>query len=80
MSLSAREAEEALARQRFVILTALRFGGVALTMVGFAIVRGVIDAPYAVGAVLAVVGVADIFVVPWLLARHWKARDEGRLK
>ena len=60
MSLSPREAEEALARQRFVILTALRFGGVALTMVGFAIVRGVIDAPYAVGAVLAVAGVADI--------------------
>jgi hypothetical protein len=80
MSLSRREAEEAEARKRFVVVTAVRFGGVALTMVGFAIVRGVIDAPYAIGAVLAVVGVIDIFVAPWLLARGWKARDRDRLK
>ena len=75
MSRSAREAAEAKARQRFIAVTAIRFAGVGLVMLGFAIVRGVIDLPYVAGAIIAVVGVADIFVVPFLLVRRWKAED-----
>jgi len=78
MSRSDREVAEALARQRFIVLTALRFGGIALIMVGFAIVRGLIDLPWAVGAVIAVIGLIDFFFVPRLVARSWKAGDDKR--
>ena len=73
MSRSDHEAAEALARQRLIILSALRFSGIALVMLGFAIVRKVIDLPWAVGAVLAVVGVLEFFFLPRLIARRWNA-------
>lgn len=75
MSRSEREAAEARARTGFIIITAVRFGGVAMMMLGFAIVRGVIDLPYAVGAVLAVAGFFEIFFLPRFIARRF--RDEG---
>lgn len=78
MSRSDHEAAEALARQRLIILSALRFSGIALVMLGFAIVRKVIDLPWAVGAVLAVVGVLEFFFLPRLIARRWNAGDDQR--
>jgi|LakMenE01Jun11ns_1017448.scaffolds.fasta_scaffold9164231_2 hypothetical protein len=78
MSRSDREAAEALARQRLIILSALRFSGIALVMLGFAIVRKVIDLPWAVGAVLAVVGVLEFFFLPRFIARRWNAGDDQR--
>jgi hypothetical protein len=78
MSRSNREAAAALARQRLIILSALRFSGIALVMLGFAIVRKVIDLPWAVGAVLAVVGVLEFFFLPRFIARRWNAGDDQR--
>jgi hypothetical protein len=78
MSRSDREAAAALARQRLIILSALRFSGIALVMLGFAIVRKVIDLPWAVGAVLAVVGVLEFFFLPRFIARRWNAGDDQR--
>jgi hypothetical protein len=78
MSRSNREAATALARQRLIILSALRFSGIALVMLGFAIVRKVIDLPWAVGAVLAVVGVLEFFFLPRFIARRWNAGDDQR--
>ena len=75
MSRSDREAAEARARTGFIIITAARFAGVAMVMLGFAIVRGVIDLPYAVGALLAVAGFFEIFFLPRFIARRF--RDEG---
>ena len=75
MSRSDREAAEARARTGFIIITAARFAGVAMVMLGFAIVRGVIDLPYAVGAMLAVAGFFEIFFLPRFIARRF--RDEG---
>jgi hypothetical protein len=63
------------ARTGFIIITLVRFSGVALVMLGFAIVRGVIDLPYAVGAVLAVAGFFEVFFLPRFIARRF--RDEG---
>ena len=73
MTTSNREAEEARARSGFIIITALRFGGVAMVMLGFAIVRGIIDLPYAVGVIVAVAGFFDFFFVPRFIARRWNA-------
>lgn len=78
MSRSNREAATALERQRLIILSALRFSGIALVMLGFAIVRKVIDLPWAVGAVLAVVGVLEFFFLPRFIARRWNAGDDQR--
>lgn len=78
MSRSQREIADTQARQRLVVLTVLRFGGIALVMAGFAIVRGLIDLPWAVGAVLAVVGMLEFFFLPRFIARRWNAGDDKR--
>lgn len=72
------EAAEALARQRLIILSALRFSGIAMVMLGFAIVRKVIDLPWVVGAVLAVVGMLEFFFLPRFIARRWNAGGDTR--
>lgn len=78
MSRSPREIADAQARQRLIVLTAMRFSGIALVMAGFAIVRGLIDLPWAVGAVLAVVGMLEFFFLPRFIARRWNAGDNQR--
>ena len=78
MSKSTREIAEDRARTGFIIMNLVRFGGVALVMIGFAIVRGVIDLPYAVGAVFAVVGFFEIFFLPRFVARAWNAGDKTK--
>jgi hypothetical protein len=76
MSQSKREIAEARARTGFIIITMMRFGGVAMVMLGFAIVRGAIDLPYAVGAIIAVLGFIEIFFLPRFIARRFKAGDD----
>jgi hypothetical protein len=78
MTRSDREAADARARNGFIVITAARFGGVAMVMLGFAIVRGVIDLPYAVGAIIAVLGFFEIFLIPRFIARAWNAGDKTR--
>lgn len=68
-----READEARARTGFILITAVRFSGIALIMLGFAIAERVIDLPWIVGVVLAVAGFIDFFFVPRLIARRWNA-------
>ena len=75
MSRSDRDIAEARARTGFIIINLVRFSGVALVMLGFAIVRGVIDLPYAVGAVIAVAGFFEVFFLPRFIARRWNAGD-----
>ena len=76
MSRSDRDIAEARARNGFIIINLVRFSGVALVMLGFAIVRGVIDLPYAVGAVIAVAGFFEVFFLPRFIARRWNAGDK----
>ncbi|AUX70598.1 hypothetical protein CHX26_14805 [Porphyrobacter sp. HT-58-2] len=78
MSKSPREIAETRARNRFIVITAVRFGGVAMVMLGFAIVRGLIDLPYLAGVGLAVLGFVEFFVIPIVISRAWKAGDEKR--
>lgn len=77
MTRSRREIEEARARTGHLVITAVRFGGIAMIMLGFAIVRGLIDLPYAAGVIVAVAGFIDFFFVPRFVARAWKGRDEA---
>lgn len=71
-------ADEARARQRFIILNAVRIGGLVMLLAGIAMARGVIPGPYALGAGLAVAGLLDFYFGPRLLARSWKAGGKDR--
>lgn len=72
-----REAEDARARQRFILMNVARFGGVAMVMFGIAIIQRVIDLPFALGVGLAVLGFVDFFVMPLVLARAWKSQQSA---
>lgn len=75
MSGPSREAAEAQARSRFIILNAVRFGGLALLMFGIASTRNILpfQLPWAVGVVLAVAGLLAFYFLPRFIARRWKA-------
>lgn len=73
--MSDRELGERRARRRYIVLNAVRFGGLAMVILGIAMARGAVDAPYALGVVLAVAGLLGFYFGPRQLARTWKARD-----
>jgi hypothetical protein len=68
--------DEALARNRYMILQMLRIFGVGLTIVGILIVRGKIDLDPIVGYAFIVVGLLDAFGTPLVLARKWRTPPE----
>ncbi|MFN4039001.1 MAG: hypothetical protein ACK4IB_06670 [Erythrobacter sp.] len=72
-----REQEETRARQRYLIMNVARLGGVALLMFGIAITQGVVDLPFSLGVVLAMIGFVDFFALPLVLARAWKSQDSA---
>lgn len=78
MNKSAQDLADARARNGFIIINLVRFGGVAMVMFGFAIVRGIIDLPYVVGAIIAVAGFFEIFFLPRFVSRRWNAGDRIR--
>lgn len=59
-------------RNRFFMLNAVRLSGVALILVGILIVNGAIDLPKLVGYIFVPIGLAEVFVVPLILARKWR--------
>lgn len=75
---SPHDAAEDRARERFAILNLARFSGIGLMMFGLAIARGLVPLPWAVGAVLAVVGLLEFFFLPRLIARRWTAADAAK--
>ncbi|WP_379920563.1 hypothetical protein [Erythrobacter sp. R86502] len=77
MSLSERGHSDARARNRFIIINAVRFGGVAMVMLGFAIVRGLIEWPYAVGVVIVLAGFFEVFFLPRFIVRSWNAGNRN---
>jgi len=70
-----RDAADARARNRFIVMNVSRFAGVGMVMLGMAIIQRVIDLPWSLGVVLAVIGMFDFFVVPLLLAKAWKRQE-----
>ena len=68
--------DEKLARQRFVLINAIRFSGLALVMLGIAISLGKFDLPAELGFVISLAGMLEFFFMPWFLAKRWN--NEGR--
>lgn len=67
---------EALAKQRFMMLNLVRLMGLAMVLVGIAIAQGVIDLPMPFGIILAIAGLLEFFLMPNILAKNWKSPDE----
>lgn len=60
------------AKSRFIAITLIRMSGAVFVLLGVMITEGKIHLPWAVGAVLAVVGFFDVFAMPKILARRWR--------
>ena len=73
--------DEAVWRQRLLIYSIVRLGGIAIFFLGVAIIytdllrRG--GWPQG-GAVVAILGVLDAFFAPRLLRRAWREQDRDR--
>lgn len=69
---------ELRARARFYYIGAMRLAGAFMVMAGMIIAAGRWplvdpDTDRIIGAVIAILGFADFFIVPILLARRWKS-------
>lgn len=60
------------ARNRWLVINAVRIGGVAMVLVAILILRGVVPQPAWAGYLILAVGIVDVFLVPTLLARRWR--------
>jgi hypothetical protein len=71
--------DEDLARQRLLLYSLVRFGGVAIFFLGLAIIYSDLLRTGGwpqLGAIVAIIGAIDAFVAPRLLKKSWDAKDE----
>lgn len=61
-----------LAKGRFIALTVVRFVGMALALLGLAIIAGKVAVPREVGYMFFVLGLLEALILPIILARKWK--------
>ena len=71
-----REAAEARARGRFMLINAMRIAGVVMILAGIAVFNGALPLPDWAGYVLLVLGMFETFVTPTLLARLWSTNKK----
>ena len=74
------DAEEARARNRYLLLNIARIGGIACAIAGIAGTRGVLPLPlpYWLSVALALGGILAFFFAPPLMVKRWKAGDAGK--
>ena len=67
------EEKDAQARNRYFVMTAARISGAALALFGMVITAGKIaGVPPVAGYVVLLIGLADILILPRMLARRWR--------
>lgn len=74
------EEREALARNRFFLLSSMRFGSVIFVMMGIANIGGRLfpdAAPY-LGYGFLLIGALDFFLIPILLKKSWAKQDANK--
>jgi hypothetical protein len=71
--------KEKLARQRFNTLNLVRFLGVAFAFAGAANIGGkwLPDLGPWLGYFMLINGIADVFLIPALLKKHWAKGSQG---
>jgi hypothetical protein len=66
---------EAKARGRFMAISAMRLAGVAMILLGIAILQRMVDLPDWAAYLLIVLGMVETFVMPQVFARLWRTGD-----
>lgn len=62
------------AAARFAVIQVMRLAGVAMVVLGMLVATGRLpQLPAWSGYLLLVLGLADVFIVPTLLARRWRS-------
>ena len=75
--------DQALWRNRLLIYSLVRFGGLAIFFLGLAIMYTKLVRPGGwpqLGAVVAILGAIDALFAPRLLKREWDRQDQEREK
>lgn len=72
-----REATEARARGRFMLINAMRIAGVVMILAGIAVFNNALPLPHWAGYVLLVLGMIETFITPTLLAGVWSTNDKN---
>jgi hypothetical protein len=70
--------DDAKARNRLLAYSAVRFGGLAIFLLGIAIIYTNLLRPGGwpqIGAIVAIMGVIDAMLAPRLLKKAWDAQD-----
>ena len=73
--------DDDVARQRLLLYSLVRFGGLAMFFLGIAIIYTKLLRAGGwpqVGAIVAILGVIDAFFAPRLLKRAWDEQDRNR--
>jgi hypothetical protein len=66
---------EDVARNRWMVIQAVRTGGAIMVVVALVALEGIVPVPRIAAWVLLAVGLVDVFLVPTLLARKWSSRE-----
>ena len=64
------------ARARFFAMQAMRLGGLMMVIAALLGLNGVLPVPPVAAWPLLIVGLIEIFVIPQILARHWRTIDD----
>lgn len=72
------QADDALAKERYFAIVAMRLAGALLVLIGFVLIRGgweLAGQPTDrwIGVALVLIGAFDFAVMPRLLARRWRS-------
>lgn len=64
------------AKARFMIMNVVRLSGIAVALLGLAIIAGKLDLGREIGAFLFIFGLFEALFMPTILARRWKSPRE----
>ncbi|MFB0613479.1 hypothetical protein [Aurantiacibacter poecillastricola] len=67
---------DAEARNRFMLINAMRIAGVVMILAGIAVFNEALPLPDWAGWVLIVLGMVETFVTPTLLSRMWSTNEK----
>ena len=61
------------AKARFLTIQAVRLSGVVTAVLGALVLGGILPLPEIAGYILIALGVAEIFILPIVLAKRWRS-------
>ena len=64
------------ARARFFAMQAMRLGGLMMVIAALLGLNGVLPVPPVAAWPLLIVGLIEMFLIPQILARHWRTIDD----